>query len=438
MGDDTIYSGTVAAATEGYLLGIPSIAVSLTSKEGRHFETAGRVARELVERFARRAGARSRCCSTSTCPISRSRRSQGREVTRLGKRHKAEAVVKTTNPRGETVYWIGAAGEAQDAGQGTDFHAVAAGRVSITPLQMDLTHPQQIALVKAWLRMTAVAAARHRHDLAAHARPDGRAAARSRASRTKRCSRRWPRVPRHVFVDEALASRAYEDAALPIGFGQTISRPYTVARMIEAARAGRASGACSRSAPGAATRRRCSRASRRRRTRSSASRRSREKARANLRPLRIANLRLLHGDGYARPARSRAVRRDRRRRGGARGAESAARPARARRAPGDPGRHRRAGAARVRAHRGRREGAPARRGRASCRCGRGRDERHRHAVSAVVAARRSGRARAWLALLGADAAARRSRSARDRPPARSRRPWRPHRHPLPAVTPTLM
>jgi 5'-nucleotidase len=76
---------------------------------------------------------------------------QGREITRLGKRHKAEGVVKTTNPRGQTVYWIGAAGEAQDAGPGTDFNAVAAGRVSITPLQMDLTHQQQIAAVKEWL-----------------------------------------------------------------------------------------------------------------------------------------------------------------------------------------------------------------------------------------------------------------------------------------------
>jgi 5'-nucleotidase len=76
---------------------------------------------------------------------------QGIEVTRLGRRHKAEGVVKTTNPRGHVVYWVGAAGAAADAGPGTDFHAVAAGRVSITPLQMDLTHPQQIPMVKSWL-----------------------------------------------------------------------------------------------------------------------------------------------------------------------------------------------------------------------------------------------------------------------------------------------
>ena len=150
MGDDTIYSGTVAAATEGYLLGIPSIAVSLTSKEGRHYETAGEVVRELVERFARRPAPQPVLLNVNVPDLPRDAL-QGREVTRLGKRHKAEGVVKTTNPRGQTVYWIGAAGEAQDAGPGTDFNAVASGRVSITPLQMDLTHPQQIAVVKEWL-----------------------------------------------------------------------------------------------------------------------------------------------------------------------------------------------------------------------------------------------------------------------------------------------
>jgi 5'-nucleotidase len=76
---------------------------------------------------------------------------QGIEVTRLGKRHKAEGVIRASNPRGQTVYWIGAAGEAQDAGPGTDFHAVAAGRVSITPLQIDLTHAPQMGAMRDWL-----------------------------------------------------------------------------------------------------------------------------------------------------------------------------------------------------------------------------------------------------------------------------------------------
>ena len=77
---------------------------------------------------------------------------QGTEITRLGRRHKAEPVVKSTNPRGQTVYWVGAAGAAQDAGEGTDFHAVANGRVSVTPLQMDLTQFSQLAPLQAWLQ----------------------------------------------------------------------------------------------------------------------------------------------------------------------------------------------------------------------------------------------------------------------------------------------
>jgi 5'-nucleotidase len=150
MGDDTIYSGTVAAATEGYVLGISALAVSLTSKEGRHYETAGRVARDLVERLARRPMPQPLLLNVNVPDVAFGAL-QGVEVTRLGKRHKAEGVVKTENPRGQTVYWIGAAGEAQDAGPGTDFFAVAADRVSVTPLQMDLTHQSQIAAVREWL-----------------------------------------------------------------------------------------------------------------------------------------------------------------------------------------------------------------------------------------------------------------------------------------------
>jgi 5'-nucleotidase len=150
MGDDTIYSGTVAAASEGYLLGVPSIAVSLTSKEGRHYETAAQVARELVERCAERPAPQPLLLNVNVPDVPFAALA-GREVTRLGKRHKAEGVVKTVSPRGQTVYWIGAAGEAQDAGPGTDFNAVAAGRVSITPLQMDLTRAQQIGAVRDWL-----------------------------------------------------------------------------------------------------------------------------------------------------------------------------------------------------------------------------------------------------------------------------------------------
>ncbi|HKW36737.1 MAG TPA: 5'/3'-nucleotidase SurE [Burkholderiales bacterium] len=150
MGDDTIYSGTVAAATEGYLLGIPSLAISLTSKAGQHYETAARVVHELVERFQSMPLGEPVLLNINVPDIPYEEL-KGLEVTRLGKRHKAEPVIKTTTPRNQTVYWVGAAGGAQDAGPGTDFHAVATDRVSLTPLQMDLSHPQQIPVVRTWL-----------------------------------------------------------------------------------------------------------------------------------------------------------------------------------------------------------------------------------------------------------------------------------------------
>jgi len=150
MGDDTIYSGTVAAATEGFLLGIPSLAVSLAGKEGRYFETAAAVAVRLVDRLRRAAPGEPVMLNVNVPDLAEAALG-GTEVTRLGRRHKAEPVVKTRTPRGETAYWIGAAGDAQDAGPGTDFNAVARGRVSVTPLQMDLTQHGQLALLREWL-----------------------------------------------------------------------------------------------------------------------------------------------------------------------------------------------------------------------------------------------------------------------------------------------
>ena len=150
MGDDTIYSGTVAAATEGFLLGIPSIAVSLTSKSGKHFATAGRIAARLVGRLQRAPIGQPILLNVNVPDVSEAEL-QGIEVTRLGRRHKAEGVVKSTTPRGETVYWVGAAGDAQDAGPGTDFHAIAGNCVSVTPLQVDLTQHAQIATVRDWM-----------------------------------------------------------------------------------------------------------------------------------------------------------------------------------------------------------------------------------------------------------------------------------------------
>jgi 5'-nucleotidase len=150
MGDDTIYSGTVAAATEGYLLGIPSIAVSMTSFDGLNFATAGRVARELVERHIRNPISGPVLLNVNVPDIPYEELT-GIEVTRLGRRHKAEPVVRMTSPRKETVYWIGAAGAAADAGPGTDFHAIEQCRVSITPLQIDLTHTGQLPAIRQWM-----------------------------------------------------------------------------------------------------------------------------------------------------------------------------------------------------------------------------------------------------------------------------------------------
>ena len=149
MGDDTIYSGTVAAATEGYLLGIPSIAISLASKTAAHLETAAQVAVELVERHAR-LGAPPWLLNVNVPDIPRTDL-KGLQITRLGRRHRAEDVIRTQSPRGETVYWVGAAGAAADAGDGTDFHAVEQGFVSVTPLQIDLTNRDQMTDLRAWL-----------------------------------------------------------------------------------------------------------------------------------------------------------------------------------------------------------------------------------------------------------------------------------------------
>ena len=150
MGDDTIYSGTVAAATEGFLLGVPSIAVSLIGHEEKHYETAARVAEELVQRFQRLPHPQPWLLNVNVPDVPYAEL-QGMEVTRLGKRHKAEPVIKSSNPHGQPIYWVGPVGKAQDAGEGTDFAAIAQGRVSITPLQIDLTQYTQLDAVRTWM-----------------------------------------------------------------------------------------------------------------------------------------------------------------------------------------------------------------------------------------------------------------------------------------------
>ena len=150
MGDDTLYSGTVAAATEGFLLGVPAIAFSLAEKGYRHLDAAAAFAGDLVRRLAGRLVEQPMLLNVNLPSLPASGIA-GIEVTRLGRRHVAEPVIRGLNPRGETVYWIGPAGAAREAGPGTDFHAVSQGRVSVTPLDVDLTGGRWIEPVRAWL-----------------------------------------------------------------------------------------------------------------------------------------------------------------------------------------------------------------------------------------------------------------------------------------------
>ena len=142
MGDDTIYSGTVAAAMEGYLFGVPAIAFSQAEKGWTHLDAAARTARRVVESvlpLLARGGEVRPWLLNVNIPNRPDADQLPWSTTRLGRRHASSPVIAQTNPRGEPIYWIGPAGDAREAGEGTDFHAVAQGRVSITPLQVDLT-----------------------------------------------------------------------------------------------------------------------------------------------------------------------------------------------------------------------------------------------------------------------------------------------------------
>lgn len=152
MGDDTIYSGTVAAAMEGYLLGIPSIAISMSQHNATHFETAARVAVELIQHY-QQVGFKSATMLNVNVPDIPYHALQGSIVTRLGKRHKAEPVIQFKTPRDETMYWVGAAGQPNDGGEGTDFYAVNNNQVSISPIQVDLTCHTQLAEIQDWLNL---------------------------------------------------------------------------------------------------------------------------------------------------------------------------------------------------------------------------------------------------------------------------------------------
>ncbi|OGB23402.1 MAG: 5'/3'-nucleotidase SurE [Burkholderiales bacterium RIFCSPLOWO2_02_FULL_57_36] len=146
MGDDTLYSGTVAAATEGFLFGIPAIAFSQVEKGWEHLDSAAKIARDVVQR--RFDSLRRPYLLNVNIPNLPYQEIKGVAATRLGKRHESEGVIKSVDPHGREIFWIGPSGAAKDAGEGTDFHATAEGWVSITPLQIDLTHSAQLDALK--------------------------------------------------------------------------------------------------------------------------------------------------------------------------------------------------------------------------------------------------------------------------------------------------
>lgn len=150
MGDDTLYSGTVAAAMEGRFLGLPAIAVSLVGRKLQHYDTAAHYARVILQGLQQSPLPADQILNVNV-PDLPLHEIQGIKVTRLGARHKAEGMVRTTDPAGREIFWLGPPGEEQDAGEGTDFGAIANGYVSITPLTVDLTAYRQIAQLQDWI-----------------------------------------------------------------------------------------------------------------------------------------------------------------------------------------------------------------------------------------------------------------------------------------------
>lgn len=151
MGDDTLYSGTVAAAMEGFLFGIPAIAFSQVHKGWGNLDVAARVAREVIVQVLRKPPAMGPWLLNVNIPNDRNAEHFERVITRLGRRHASEPLIRQTSPRGDPLYWIGPAGDAREAGEGTDFFATANGKVSITPLQVDLTDHVSLPRWSEWL-----------------------------------------------------------------------------------------------------------------------------------------------------------------------------------------------------------------------------------------------------------------------------------------------
>ena len=150
LGDDVIYSGTVAAAMEGRFLGLPTIAVSLVGHRLEHFDTAAQVACNMVQRLSD-APLSSDVILNVNVPNLPFKELKGLRAARLGFRHKSEPVVKSKDPHGRTIYWVGPAGQGADSGEGTDFHAIESGYASVTPLKVDLTRHETLPKLDAWL-----------------------------------------------------------------------------------------------------------------------------------------------------------------------------------------------------------------------------------------------------------------------------------------------
>jgi len=152
MGDDTIYSGTVGAAMEGFLLGIPSIAVSMGSSEPKYFETAAKVILGLIEKHSKQPHKNVTLLNVNVPDVPYSE-IKGLEITRLGKRHGAQPAIKRAGVNGKKLYWVGAVGEPNDCGPGTDFFAIMNNYVSISPIQSDLTNHNELDPIKKWMEL---------------------------------------------------------------------------------------------------------------------------------------------------------------------------------------------------------------------------------------------------------------------------------------------
>lgn len=150
LGDDVLYSGTVAAATEGRHLGLPAIAVSLASHDSDHFETAAYVTLQVIKKLKSHPLPADQILNINV-PAVPLTALKGIQVTRLGRRHKAETMTSSLDPWGRNIYWYGSLGPELDAGEGTDFYAVANGFASVTPLQIDMTAYRSLEPLKDWL-----------------------------------------------------------------------------------------------------------------------------------------------------------------------------------------------------------------------------------------------------------------------------------------------